>query len=92
MLHGTFCFMNFEGYGWYVSATATLLYLSYYLHNVVAWIKNRPFFSRWVSHVYIGTLLLVAPYWILEIYANFAFNNNISQLFETTRYFEALFR
>ncbi|KAI9825793.1 MAG: hypothetical protein M1832_000733 [Thelocarpon impressellum] len=92
MLHGTFCFLSFDGYGWYVSATAALLYCSYFLHNIIAFIKNKPFFTRRLSQIYLGSLLLVLPYWILETYANFAFNNNINPLFSKTRYFEALFR
>ena len=65
MSHGTFCFMSFKGYGWYLSSTATLLYISYVLHNVVAWMKIRPFFldpkgvvckvstGMWVARVYL---------------------------------------
>lgn len=33
LTHGTFCFFDFKGYGWYLSSTAALLYLSYILHN-----------------------------------------------------------
>lgn len=92
MLHGTFCFMEFNGYGWYVSSTATLLYSSWYLHNIIAWIKTKPFLSRRNSRIYIISFLCVTPYWGLEVYANFAFNNNINEIFLKTRPFELLFR
>ncbi|KAI9676410.1 MAG: hypothetical protein M1817_000567 [Caeruleum heppii] len=84
--------MSFRGYGWYVSGTAVPLYLSWYLHNIIAWIKNKGFFSPWLNRAYIGTLMVVAPYWVVEMYANFAFNNNIAPLFQRTRPFEALCR
>lgn len=43
--------------------------------------------------MYIGSVILVQPYWILEIYANFAyFNGRDSRLFVATRPYEALFR
>jgi len=35
---------------------------------------------------------MVQPYWVLEIYSNFAFFNGINNIFETTRPYEALFR
>jgi hypothetical protein len=54
--------------------------------------KNRPFFSRKVSIAYIATVLLVQPYWVLEIYANFTYFNNINRIFEVTRPLEPLFR
>lgn len=54
--------------------------------------KNRPFLSRPVSAFYIGTVALVQPYWVLEIYANFAYFNNINTIFEKTRPLEPLFR
>ncbi|KAI9797263.1 MAG: hypothetical protein M1833_005559 [Piccolia ochrophora] len=92
MPHGTFCFTDFNGYGWYVSTTAMLCYSSWYLHNIIAWIKNKPFLSPRMSTLYIGTVILVAPYWILESYANFAYHNHISDLFKKTRILEPLFR
>lgn len=45
--------------------------MSWTLHNVIAWMKNKPFLSRKASGFYIGTVILVQPYWILEITANF---------------------
>ena len=62
------------------------------MHNIIAWIKNKPFLSKRVSYFYIGTVLLSIPYWILEIYANFTFFNNINNLFHYTRPYEAIFR
>ncbi|KAI9805541.1 MAG: hypothetical protein M1825_000792 [Sarcosagium campestre] len=91
--HGTFCFASFKQYGWYVSSTAVLCYSSWYLHNIIAWIKNKPFLSPRMSAFYIGTVILVAPYWVLEMYSNFVYNNNINyDLFPKTRAVEALFR
>ena len=46
MSHGTFAFMAFDGYGWYLSSTATLLYGSWVIHNVVAWIEDSSFLLR----------------------------------------------
>ena len=54
--------------------------------------KNRPFLSDKVSRFYIITVILVQPYWVLEIYANFAYFNNINQIFIKTRPLEPLFR
>jgi hypothetical protein len=42
--------------------------------------KNRPFMDRPLSLFYIGTIILVQPYWAIEIYANFAYFNNINAL------------
>lgn len=33
--------------------------------------KNKPFLGRKISLFYIGTVILVQPYWVLEIAANF---------------------
>ena len=92
MPHGTFIFPNPPTYGWYLSVTAIFLNLSWILHNVIAWIKNKPFLSKKVSWFYIGTVLLSIPYWILEMYANFTYFNNINDLFHYTRPYEAIFR
>ncbi|KAL5366224.1 hypothetical protein BJX96DRAFT_169758 [Aspergillus floccosus] len=92
MPHGTFIFPHAPTYGWYLSCTAIGLNISWSLHNVIAWMKNRPFFSRRVSMFYIITVLLVQPYWVLEIYANFAYFNNINRIFLKTRPLEPLFR
>jgi hypothetical protein len=92
MGHGTFLFAPEPAYGWYLSATAIGLNVSWSLHNVIAWMKNRPFLSRPVSLFYIGTVALVQPYWVLEIYANFAYFNGFNTIFEKTRPLEPLFR
>lgn len=79
-------------YGWYLAATTIGLIMSWTLHNVVAWLKNKPFLNRPGSALYIGTIILVQPYWILEIYANFAFFNNFNRVYEKVRPLEPLFR
>lgn len=101
--HGTFCFMSFKGYGWYLSSTAALLYSSYFLHNIVAWVKIRPFFieprslfqpktAKIVRRVYLITLALTIPPMILQIVDNFRYFNNESQLYNKIRPGEPLFR
>lgn len=92
MANGTFIFLHNPVYGWYLSVTAIGLNVSWCLHNVIAWMKNRPFLSRRVSLIYIITVVLAWPYWVLEIYANFTYFNNINDLFLTTRPYEPLFR
>jgi hypothetical protein len=92
MLHGTFIFTNPPVYNWYLSTTAILLNASWSLHNVIAWIKNKPFLPRWGSLVYIWSVILVQPYWVLEIVANFLYFSSQNSLFVHTRPFEALFR
>ncbi|GFF39665.1 hypothetical protein IFM61606_06956 [Aspergillus udagawae] len=92
MPNGTFIFPKDPVYGWYQSVTAIGLNVSWSLHNVIAWMKNRPFMSRKVSLFYIGTVILAQPYWVLEIYANFAYFNNYNKIFLTTRPLEPLFR
>ena len=100
---GTFCFMAFPGYGWYLSSTAALLYCSWIIHNVVAWLKVRPFFresqpvfpvkvSRHASSIYIGTLLCTIPPITFQIYNNFLFFNGRHGLYPRVRPYEALFR
>lgn len=61
---------------------------------MIAWLKIKPFLSKRSSRVFIGTVILVQPYWIVEIFATFAFFNNLkgSQLFRITRPIETLFR
>jgi hypothetical protein len=92
MPHGTFIFPRPPYYGWYLSVTAIFLNISWVMHNIIAWIKNKPFLSKRVSYFYIGTVLLSIPYWIVEIYANFTFFNNKNDVFTHTRPFEAIFR
>jgi hypothetical protein len=103
MSHGTFCFMSFDGYGYYLSSTAALLYCSYFTHNYVAWLKIKPFFtgaqpffgprySTWVLCVYLTTLVMTVPALIFEIYNNYRFFNNFSRLYATVRPYEPLMR
>lgn len=54
--------------------------------------KLKPFLNKTVSRIFIGTVILVIPYWITEIYANFAYFHNINDLFLRTRPYEALCR
>jgi hypothetical protein len=92
MPHGTFIFTNPPVYGWYISVTAVFLNFSWILHNIIAWLKNKPFLSRRVSYIYIGTVLLSIPFWVMEMYANFAFFNNINRVYLKTRPYETIFR
>ncbi|KZM28517.1 hypothetical protein ST47_g319 [Ascochyta rabiei] len=75
--HGTFIFVEDPWYGWYLSATATLLFISYFLHNVVAWLKIRPFLPQWGSRFFIITLLCVQPFWVAEAWSNFSYFNGL---------------
>lgn len=92
MAHGTFIFPHEPTYGWYLSVTAIGLNISWVLHNIISWMKIRPFLSRKVSIFYIVTMVLCWPYWVLEIYANFTYFNNINDIFLKTRPLEPLFR
>ncbi|PVH67944.1 hypothetical protein DL98DRAFT_387996, partial [Cadophora sp. DSE1049] len=103
MSHGTFCFMSFDGYGFYLSSTAALLYCSYFTHNVVAWMKIRFFFTgqrplfgprycKWVRWIFLTTLAMTIPALIFEIFNNFRFFNNYSTLYQTVRPYEPLMR
>jgi hypothetical protein len=95
--------MTFKGYGWYLSSTAALLYLSWIVHNYVAWMKVRPFFSDprgifkpktglWVRNVYLTTLAASVGPIIFQIYDNFRFFNNISDFYTVVRPYEPLMR
>ncbi|KAG7103430.1 hypothetical protein HYQ44_017518 [Verticillium longisporum] len=91
--NGFFIFFEPPVYGWFLSSTVILLLASWTLHNVIAWMKSKPFLGRRGNLIYIGSVILVQPYWILEVYANFVFfNTPNSRLFVTTRPFEAVFR
>jgi hypothetical protein len=91
--NGFFIFFDNPVGGWYLSSTVVLLLASWTLHNIIAWIKNKPFLGRRGTYIYIGSILMVQPYWVLEIYANFAYFNGWNHhLFVVTRPYEALFR
>ena len=104
MSHGTFCFMSFKGYGWYLSSTAALYYVSSWLHNLVAWLKIRPFFRgnnaifspivcRNITWVYLITLGVSAGPLIFQVYNNFCFFNDINgTLYPAVRPYETLMR
>lgn len=92
LFHVTDIFPNAPVYGWYLSATAIPLNLCWSLHNVVAWMKMQGFVGRKTKIVYLTTLALAQPYWVLELYADFAYFNNINDLFLKTRPWEALCR
>lgn len=92
MSHGTFCFMSFDGYGWYLSSTAALLYLSWIVHNLVAWLKIKPFLTKTESRIFIGTMSLTVAPITLQIVNNFLFFNNIDDLYVKVRPYEVLMR
>ncbi|KAI9806556.1 MAG: hypothetical protein M1833_003743 [Piccolia ochrophora] len=91
--HGTFIFFDDPQYGWYLSATAALLFISYQIHNVVAWLKIKPFLPRWGSMLYIISLLCVQPFWVVAAWLNFEYFNNLGVTKSTVvRPWEALAR
>ncbi|KAF1977641.1 hypothetical protein BU23DRAFT_440627, partial [Bimuria novae-zelandiae CBS 107.79] len=91
--HGTFIFVADPNYGWYLSSTATLLFISYQLHNVVSWLKIRPFLPLWGSRLFIFSLLLAQPFWIAEAWSNFSYFNGLgSDANVRMRPYEALLR
>ncbi|KAH7083227.1 hypothetical protein BKA63DRAFT_530080 [Paraphoma chrysanthemicola] len=91
--HGTFIFVEDPVYGWYLSATATLLFISYFLHNVVSWLKIRPFLPLWGSRAFIISLLCVQPFWVAEAWSNFSYFNGLgSDANVRMRPWEALLR
>ncbi|KAI1855498.1 hypothetical protein JX266_000363 [Neoarthrinium moseri] len=77
LAHGTFIFAPDPVYGWYLSSSATLLFFSYQIHNVVSWLKIRPFLPLWGSRVFIFTLVAVQPFWVAEAWSNFEYFNNL---------------
>lgn len=77
----------------YLSSTVILLFTSYQMHNVVAWMKIKPFLPKWGVKVYICTLIAVQPYWIAELYLNFEYFNDLGNRHSSnTRPWEALAR
>jgi hypothetical protein len=79
-------------YAWWLSVAAIPLNTSWWLHNVISWMKLRPFLNKTGSRLFIGTIILVIPYWIVEIYANFTYFHNVNKVFLKTRPWEALCR
>jgi hypothetical protein len=91
--HGTFIFVKDPAYGWYLSATATLLFISYFVHNIVSWLKIRPFLPCWGSKFFIISLLCVQPFWVAEAWSNFSYFNSLgSEANVRMRPWEALVR
>jgi hypothetical protein len=90
--HGFWMFFDSPIYEWWLSISAIFLNISWSLHNVIAWMKIKPFLPRPVSYLFIGTVILVQPYWVVEIYANFAYFHNINHIFLRTRPWEPLCR
>ncbi|OAL40412.1 hypothetical protein AYO20_00148 [Fonsecaea nubica] len=89
---GFFILFNPPVYAWWLSVAAIPLNISWWLHNVIAWMKLKPFLNKTVSRLFIGTVILVIPYWIVEIYANFTYFHNVNKVFLKTRPWEALCR
>ncbi|KAH9882829.1 hypothetical protein J1614_000195 [Plenodomus biglobosus] len=89
---GFWLFFTSPIHAWWLSVAAIFLNASWSLHNVIAWMKMKPFLSRRVSLIFIVTVILAQPYWILEIYANFAYFHGHNELFLKTRPWEALCR
>jgi hypothetical protein len=95
--------MAFKGYGWYLSSTAMFLYISWIIHNIVAWMKIKPFFldansmfspnvGKWVSRIYLGTLALSVPFICWQIANNYRYFNNINDFYVRARPYEPLMR
>jgi hypothetical protein len=89
---GFWLFFKSPIHAWWLSVAAIFLNASWSLHNVIAWMKIKPFLSKPASLFFIGTVILAQPYWILEIYANFAYFHGVNELFIKTRPWEALCR
>ena len=68
------------------------LNMSWFLHNIISWMKIKPFLSRFWSLIFLYSCLLSFPYWVIEIYANFSYFNGNSNWFKKSRPLELLFR
>jgi hypothetical protein len=77
---------------WWLSVAAIPLNMSWFLHNIISWMKIKPFLSRFWSLVFLYTCILSFPYWAIEIYANFSYFNGDSNWFKKSRPLELLFR
>jgi hypothetical protein len=89
---GFYLFFDNPVHAWWLSVSAIFLNASWSLHNVIAWMKIKPFLPKSVSYAFIGSIILVQPYWIAEIYANFAYFHGVNKIFLRTRPWEALCR
>ncbi|OCL14420.1 hypothetical protein AOQ84DRAFT_281057 [Glonium stellatum] len=90
--HGFWIFFHNPIYAWWLSVSAIFLNISWSLHNVIAWMKIKPFLPKVPSIIFIVTVILAQPYWVVEIYANFTYYHNINTVFLRTRPWEALCR
>jgi hypothetical protein len=77
---------------WWLSVAAIPLNMSWFVHNIISWMKIKPFLSRFWSLVFLYTCILSFPYWAIEIYANFSYFNGHSDWFKKSRPLELLFR
>lgn len=62
-----------------LSGTVVPLFISYQIHNVVSWLKIRFFLPKWGAMLYIGSLILVQPYWVLLPIGVFNYVNNLQR-------------
>lgn len=92
LFHACFIFFDDPNYGWYLSASSTLLFVSYELHNVIAFLKIKTFLPSWGRKAFIISLILIAPYWVIEAYDNFTYFNYGSNWNQYTRPWEPLAR
>ena len=84
---------TFPGRYWLHSSACIPLDMAYLLHDLVAWIKIKPFLSRTASRVFLGLLILTVPYWVLELYGNYTFYNLHRNLpWKRTRLLEGVIR
>src|SRR6266487_5870434 len=77
--HGVYIFFHPPAWGWVNSFTAIPLNLSWILHNVIAYLKSKPLLNSKMRLIFLLTLMITLPYWILELYANFEYFNNLKQ-------------
>jgi hypothetical protein len=61
--------------------------MSWWLHNIIAWMKMRPFLSRFWSKVFLYTVILSSPYWVLEIYASMSCTFSQQMLSNSSRFY-----
>lgn len=89
---GFFIIFSPPVYAWWLNIAGIFLDASWSLHNVIAWIKLKPFLSKRVSYVFIWTVAIAQLFWVWETYASFAYFHNVNTYFMKTRPYEALFR
>lgn len=88
---------------WYDNAAVALLFISYILHNFAAWLKIRPFYTlpngiidvrkgRYVRWVYLGTLYLTIPLFIVDLTFNYLFYTNTNTWYRHLRPYQFSYR